>query len=648
MNAERKAYPAELATVAAPAAAGPSAAPAAARKSLRLVVVGEVDHGKSTLLGRLLHDAGQLADGKAEHMRNVSRKRGRDEEWAFVLDAFQAERDQGVTIDATTVWFRTAERDCVIVDAPGHREFVRNMVSGAADADAALLLVDAVEGVREQTRRHLNLLGLLGVRRVLLAVNKMDLVGYDRTVYDRIVDDARQIAQALELTLADAVPVVAKDGGNLVTRSTEMPWFSGPVIIEALDRIDLRQPASDLPLRLPLQDVYRFDERRILAGRIESGSLKVGDTLLFSPGDVVARVRSIEAWAGDAPRVASAGQSVGITLEQQVFAERGTVASHVERAPALSNVLRATVFWLDREALAAGRRLRIRLATQESPVVVQAIEGVRDLETLELSGGARIERNGIGEVLLHAPQTLALDDHRDNATSGRFVLVDGHVVVGGGLVRLDGCPDQRQLLVRRSTNVSEVQHTVGRDERARRNGHAGAVIWLTGLSGAGKSTLAMRLERDLFARGYSVYVLDGDNLRTGLNADLGFTHRDRTENIRRVGEVAALFADAGAVVITAFISPYREGRQHARNAARGNFHEIHVQASVEVCEQRDPKGLYRRARAGQIAEFTGISSPYEQPEHAELVIDTAAGALDECAGQLLDYVLRRTRVANGG
>jgi bifunctional enzyme CysN/CysC len=614
------------------------------RKTLRLVVVGEVDHGKSTLLGRLLHDAGQLMDGKAEYMRNVSRKRGREEEWAFVLDAFQAERDQGVTIDATTVWFRTEHRDCVVVDAPGHREFVRNMVSGAADADAALLLIDATEGVREQTRRHLQLLALLGVGRLVVTVNKMDLVGYDQPTFGTIAKEVGRLAADLGLAVDGIVPVVAKDGGNLMARSQAMPWHDGPVLVEIIDRLEPKPGAESLPLRFALQDVYRFEDRRLLAGRIDSGTLKAGDTLLFSPGDVTARVRSIEQWNGPALDSASAGQSIGITLDQQVFAERGSVASHADGAPVLTNVLRGTVFWLDREPLAEGRRLTLRIATQETPITVQAIESVRDLETLEQVPGQRIERNGIGAVLLHAPRTLALDDHHTNPAGGRFVLVDGYTVVGGGLVSLEGCPDQRRLLTRRATNISEVAHTVGREQRARRNNHSGAVIWLTGLSGAGKSTLAMRLERDLFDRGMQVYVLDGDNLRTGLNADLGFSPKDRTENIRRVSEVAALFADAGCIAITAFISPFRDGRQHARNAAGGHFHEIHVDAPVETCEARDPKGLYRRARAGEIAEFTGVSSPYEAPEHAELVIDTSARSLDECAAVLLDYVLRVTRV----
>lgn len=619
----------------------------AARESFRLAVVGEVDHGKSTVIGRLLHDSGQLMDGKAEAVRRVSGRRGRGEEWAFVLDAFQTERDQGITIDASTVWFSTARREYTVADLPGHRDFVRNMITGSADCDAALLVLDAAEGVREQTRRHLYLLRLLGARGVAVAVNKMDLVGFSADAFARAVESCAAYLARIGLPLVAAVPIVGRDGDGMVGRSPRLAWHDGPTLVEALDSLPARPAPAGLPFRMPVQDVYRFDDRRLAAGRIESGTVAVGDTVLLSPSDVPTRIRSIEVWPQGARPSAAAGESVGLSFEEEAFVERGSIVSHVERAPVLSNTLRATMFWLAPEPLAPGRALVLRMGARDAPAIVQSVDAAIDVQTLEETPSGTIERNGIARVTLRSPQTLALDAHADNPGVGRFALVDGRRTVGGGLVDLEGCPDQRRLLVRRATNVAEVAHGVTAPERTLRNAHRGAVVWLTGLSGAGKSTLAMRLERDLFARGVQAYTLDGDNLRTGLNADLGFSPTDRIENIRRVGEVAALFADAGLVVVTAFISPYQAGRDHARAAARGAFHEIHVRAPVDVCETRDPKGLYAKARRGEIREFTGVSAAYEAPARPELVVDTAAEDTEACARRLLEYVLAAIRPDGG-
>ncbi len=403
--------------------------------------------------------------------------------------------------------------------------------------------------------------------------------------------------------------------------------------------------AADQPLRFPVQDVYKFDARRILAGRVESGVLRVGDRLLFSPSNKIARVRSIEAWNVDPPPVeAHAGESIGVTLDEQLFIERGETASHEDHPPQLTTVFRATLFWLARPPLEVGNTYKLKLGTREGTVTVQSIERIVDTDTLAGRPGDRVERNSVAEVVLRSRGVLALDEHRSIARCGRCVLVDDYDIVAGGVVSMEGYPDQRQALQIKATNVSSVEHGVAAGSRAARNGHRGGVLWFTGLSGAGKSTLAMEVEQRLFKKGYHVYVLDGDNVRRGLNANLDFSPDDRAENIRRVGEVAGLFADAGMIVISAFISPYRSDRDRAREAAGGIFHEIFIKADIAICEQRDPKGLYKRARAGEIADFTGISAPYEAPTDAQLVVDTGELDIDSSVRLIAEYVGRHFAV----
>jgi bifunctional enzyme CysN/CysC len=611
------------------------------RSKLRIVIVGHVDHGKSTLVGRLFHDTGSLPEGKLETIQAVCERRGMPFEWAFLMDALQAERDQGVTIDTAQIQFRTATRDYVIIDAPGHKEFLKNMVTGAASSEAALLLIDAEEGVREQSYRHGYLLHLLGVQQVAVLVNKMDLVGYSADRFGAVAEEYRDYLASLGVEPVGFIPISAREGDNIATRSRAMPWYQGPTVIKALDQFTSEPGAQERPLRLPIQDVYKFDQRRILAGRIESGRLAVGDTLLFSPSNKTARVRSIEAWSTpEQPSEAGAGESVGITLDEQIFVERGEVASHLEQPPIESNVFRGRLFWLGRKPLAVGNRYTLKLNTTETDVIVQSIERVIDTGDLSSGPADQVERNAVAEVVLRTRGLLALDEHRANPATGRFVLTEDYVPVGGGIISMEGYPDQRESVTRRATNITAVGHTVSHEARALRNGHKGGILWFTGLSGSGKSTIALALEAQLFAKGYHVYVLDGDNVREGLNANLGFSPEDRAENIRRVGEVAALFADAGFLVISSFISPYRADRERARKAGRDSFHEIYIDAPLEVCEQRDPKGLYRRARTGEIPEFTGVSSPYEPPESAELVIRTDQMSVEECLSELAAYVER--------
>ena len=606
--------------------------------ALQLVVVGHVDHGKSTLIGRLLHELGALATGKAEELRAMSERRGVAIEWSFALDAFQAERDQAVTIDTTRVWLRLPERDIVVIDAPGHREFLANMVSGAAGAEAALLVVDASEGMQEQTRRHAYLLRLLGLEQIAVVVNKLDLVDFSEVRFRELEGAARHFLAELGLTPRLTLPISARHGDNLATPSARMPWYRGPTLIEALQRFEARPSREALPLRLPIQDVYRQDDKRILVGRIESGRLAVGDTLLFSPSNKLARIKSIEAWNAPQPADALAGQSVGLTLDRPLFVERGEIASHPEDAPRLTNVLHATLFWLSSTPLAAGQQLRLELATAEAPVAVEAIERVIDTDTLAPMPADIVQRDQVAEVVLRSRALLALDEHAQLARTGRFVLRANGETVAGGLASLREHPDQRGAVSLKPENLTPVDHKVSPASRAERFGHRGGILWFTGLSGAGKSTLAMAVEQHLFRRGYAVYVLDGDNVRSGLNANLSFSPEDRVENIRRVGEVAALFADAGILCITAFISPYRADRARARQAGGEAFHEIYIRADLETCERRDPKGLYRRARAGEIMEFTGVSAPYEPPEGAELVIDTARESIEACVERILRYI----------
>lgn len=606
---------------------------------LRVVIVGHVDHGKSTLVGRLFYDTGSLPEGKFEAIQAMCESRGMPFEWAFLMDALQAERDQGITIDSSQIWFKTTKRDYVIIDAPGHKEFLKNMVSGAASADAALLVIDAHEGVQEQSRRHGYLLHLLGVRQVVVAINKMDLVGYSRSRFMEVEGEFRNYLADIGVEAQHIVPVSSREGDCIVHRSEKMDWHEGPTIVEAFDAFQPPMPSTELPLRLPIQDVYKFDHRRIIAGRIESGRLRVGDHLVLSPSNKSARVTSIEDWNVATPVLAaSAGQSVGITLQEQIFVERGQIASHTENLPIETNVFRANLFWLGKNPLRVGKRYTLKLHTGEHRAQVQSIDRIVDVTDLSSREGAEVGKNAVAEVTLRTRGLVALDEFSDNARTGRFVLVEDYTIVGGGIINMKGYPDQRPSVTRKTTYVFHEDHQVAANARWTLNGHRSGVLWLTGLSGAGKSTLALELESQLFRKGYQVYVLDGDNLRNGLNVNLGFSPEDRAENIRRAGEVAALFAEAGFIVITAFISPYRADRDRVRAIGPDSFHEVYVKASLETCEKRDPKGLYHKARTGEIPEFTGISSPYEAPEEPELAVDTDRLTVEESVALLLEYV----------
>lgn len=628
------------------------------REQMKIVIVGHVDHGKSTLIGRLFHDTDSLPDGKFEQITEQCKRRGMPFEWSFLLDALQAERDQGITIDTTQIWFKTKARDYVIIDAPGHKEFLKNMVSGAANSEAALLVIDAKEGVREQSKRHGYLLHLLGVRQIAVAVNKMDLVDYSEKRFKEIEKEYRKYLKEIGVEPTFIIPISAREGDNITDNRSHpersegsrdsspsaqndnnMPWYNGPSILKALDKFKLKPKPAHLPLRLPVQDVYKFDERRIIAGRIESGSLKVGDEVIFSPGNKAVIVESIESWPEGNVKEVNAGMSVGITLSEQIFAERGNVVSHRKNAPMLTNIFRAKVFWLGESPIKTGSKYKLKINTSEYQVEVKEIEKVINTDDLALANKVeKVEKNAVAEIVLRVRGLASLDEFTSNDITGRFVLVDNYRIAGGGIIDMEGFVNQRQDIKVKSTNIHEVASLVDPETRSIANGHKGGVLWFTGLSGSGKTTLAIELQKRLFEKGYQVFMLDGDNVRHGLNADLGFSPKDRSENIRRVGEVASLFASAGMIVITAFISPYKSDRDKARVAAGDDFHSIYIKADLKTCQKRDPKGLYKKAKKGEIKEFTGISAPYEEPDNADLIVDTGKQSIDKSVEHLIQYV----------
>lgn len=617
-------------------------APPISSEQLKIVIVGHVDHGKSTFVGRLFHDTGSLPEGKLEQLQKIAERRGVPFEWANLMDALQSERDQNITIDTAQIWFHTAKRQYVIIDAPGHKEFLKNMVTGAAQAEAALLLIDAHEGVQENSRRHGYLLHLLGIRQIAVLVNKLDLEDYSEARFRQIEAEYRAWLKTIGVEPKVFIPIAARHGDNIATRSTNMPWWPGPTVIETLDAFAATERPTDQPLRFPIQDVYRFDERRIFAGRVEAGALKVGDKLVFSPTDKTSTVKTIERWNAPPSDTAVAGESVGITLTEQIFVARGVVAALETAPPFELSRFKARLFWLGKKPFIKGRTYKLKLATQEVECSIESVEKVIDASSLEIvtrkPDESYVGRHEVAELTLHTKKPVAFDVHADIAPLGRFVIVDEFDVAGGGIIVADNYPRRTHDADTKSENIFWSRGKVTAQQREVRHGHPGCVIWLTGLSSSGKSTIATELERELFNLGRSVYVLDGDNIRHGLGSNLGFSPKDRTENIRRVGEVAKLFADAGVICITAFISPYRADRDLVRKIMpAGRFIEVFINAPLAVCEQRDPKGLYAKARKNEIKEFTGISAPYEVPPNPEIELHTDQLSVPESVARILEY-----------
>ncbi|HBY29631.1 MAG TPA: adenylyl-sulfate kinase [Bradyrhizobium sp.] len=600
------------------------------RPQVRIVIVGHVDHGKSTLVGRLLHETGSLPDGKLEMLKAVSARRGMPFEWSFLLDALQTERDQGITIDTTQIRFRTRSRDVVLIDAPGHAEFLRNMITGASQADGAVLIIDALEGVRSQTRRHGYLLHLLGVKQVAVVVNKMDRVDFSAARFNEISAEISAHLIGLGVTPTAVVPISARDGDGVAEHTPRIEWYNGPTVVEARDALEPARPLAELPLRLPVQAIYKFDDRRIVAGRVESGSLKAGDEIVIMPTGKIAKIKTVESWpVTPVGGPQGAGRSVGITLDRELFLERGDIIGHSGQSPRDTRRIRARIFWLHDKPLTKGEQILIRLGTKESRATVVAIEKAIDPGALSNEENSAIARNHVGEIDISLAQPVATDPYTDNPRTGRLVIEVNGRIAGGGLVL---SVDTGRPAV--PIDIVPVESALRPDERSARYHHNGAVVWLTGLPGSGKSTLARALERRLFSNGGSPILLDGDTFRAGLNSDLGFSPQDRTENIRRLAEVATHLARNGHIAIVAAVSPSAADRAAARRIADSAFREVYVATPAEVCETRDPKGHYAKARAGGLPSFTGITNDYQAPAGNELTIDTSNRSVSDATDEI--------------
>jgi bifunctional enzyme CysN/CysC len=520
------------------------------REHFQVVFVGHVDHGKSTLLGRIYADTGTLPDGHLERVRAICEKQGKAFEYAFLFDAFLEEQEQGITIDTARTFFSWGNRQYIIIDAPGHKEFLRNMISGAARAEAAVLIIDAGEGVREQSKRHGYLLSLLGIRQIVVVVNKMDLVGYDPGVFRRIEAEFRGFLDGLQVVPQRFIPASARQGDNVVHRSAAMPWYEGPTVLDSLGMFRKNAVRTDLPLRFPVQDVYKFDARRIIAGRVATGELKVGDSLVFSPSNKTAVVKTIEAFnVPHLPLSVTAGKSTGFTLDEQIFVERGEIASLKIAAPEVSDCFRANVFWMGKKPLRRGGKYLLRIATREIEMEVATIHRLLNAATLEeLAAGETVGTNDVGDVTIRTKREIALDRFADIDITGRFVIVDGYDVVGGGIVTDILSGDQE--VFRREARQRDIAWRRGEirlEEREQRNGHRSGIILFTGGQGTGKARLARHLERRLFNGGRQVYLLEGKNLQLGLGSDL--SEDGKNEMVRRFGEVAQILLRAGQIVV---------------------------------------------------------------------------------------------------
>jgi bifunctional enzyme CysN/CysC/sulfate adenylyltransferase subunit 1 len=564
------------------------------KETLNIVVVGHVDHGKSTLIGRLLYDTDSLPEGAIDKVKALSKEKGKAFEYAFLLDAFEEEQEQGITIDTTQLQFSTEKRDFVIIDAPGHKEFLKNMISGAANAEAAFLMVDANEGIKEQSRRHGYILSLLGIKKVYVIVNKMDLVDYDEERYLEIKKDFNAFLNGLNIYPLGYIPVSAFHGENIVQKSSKMPWNQTGSIIEVMESIEKEKDLDKKPLRFPIQDVYKFDDRRIIVGRIEAGSLKVGDEILISPANKTTKVKTIEYWADrDKIDTVTVGMSVGITVEDEFFNKRGEIISHVQNPPLRGNIFHANIFWMGKVDLVKDKKYKLKIGTKEVECNLLAIHKVIDASTLsEIEDAVAVKKNDVAKVTLQTKEMICFDAFSTLQTTGRFVLVDGLDVSGGGIISgIDDALKDRHLTTK-STNIAPRERFVSREEREKAYRQKGGVIWLTGLSGSGKHEIAARLEKKLFDAGKKVYYLEANNIRFGLSQDLGFSKEDAKEQTRRIAEVARLFVDSGFIVIVSVTSPYQEHRQEAREIiGEGYYKEIYVekegkQEPVEVVYEK--------------------------------------------------------------
>ena len=605
------------------------------KQLLRFITCGSVDDGKSTLIGRLLHDTKLLLDDQLAALQADSLRHGTQNgqiDFALLVDGLQAEREQGITIDVAYRFFNTDRRKFIAADCPGHEQYTRNMATGASTADLAIVLVDARKGLLTQTRRHSYIVSLLGIRHVVLAVNKMDLVDYDEAVFARIVDDYSTLAAQLGIAQVTSIALSALNGDNMLEPSARMPWYTGTTLLEHLETVAVNETRRDLGLRMPVQWVCRPDQHfRGFAGTIVSGAVTPGDEIVVLPSGRRSRVARIVDGGGGDLSLANAGRAVTLTLEDEIDISRGDVIAAASAPPEVADQFAAHVLWMGEHALLPGRPYWLKIGVRTVGASVTEIKHRVDVNTQEHLAAKSLDLNEVGYCNLHLDQPVPFETYADSRELGGFILIDRqtHATVAAGTL---------DFALRRAANIHWQHLTVDKPARARSLAQSPRCLWFTGLSGSGKSTVANRVEKRLMAMGLHTYLLDGDNVRHGLNKDLGFSDEDRVENIRRVAEVAKLMVDAGLIVLVSFISPFRAERRMARELFDdGEFIEVYVDTSLAVAESRDVKGLYAKARAGKIPNFTGIDSPYEVPEAPELRLDTQ----EKTPEALADIVVQR-------
>jgi bifunctional enzyme CysN/CysC len=612
---------------------------------LRFLTCGSVDDGKSTLIGRLLFDSQLILEDQLATLARDSRKHGttgEDIDFALLVDGLEAEREQGITIDVAYRFFNTPRRSFIVADTPGHEQYTRNMATGASNSDAAVILIDARKGVLTQTRRHSYICSLLGIRHIAVAVNKIDLVDYSAETFRRIVADYLGFAGSLGFASVTPLPLSARYGDNLTTPSARLDWFEGPTLLEYLEGLDAQSGQASQPFRFPVQWVNRPNlDFRGFSGTVASGSIRSGDSIVVAASGRESRLTRIVTADGDVPE-ARAGEAVTLVLADEVDIARGDVLAKPESRPEVVDQFAAHVLWMAEDAMLPGRSYLLRIGTRFVPARITTLKHKVDVNTLEHIAAKTLALNEIGLCNLATSSPVALDPYAQNRETGAFILIDRftNATAGAGMICFG---------LRRATNVHRQSLTVDKVARVHRNGHKPVILWFTGLSGSGKSTIANLVEQELYAGGAHTYLLDGDNVRHGLNRDLGFTDADRVENVRRVGEVARLFTDAGMIVLCSFISPFHAERSMVRELVpEGEFIEVFVDTPIAECIRRDPKGLYARARAGLIKNFTGIDSPYEVPEHPDLRLDTTQLSLQECTARVLELLQDRQILGWGG